>query len=86
MRELPTISRAHLHCPSTRPPAPSHFSAGLKSNLPRKQSHLSKGTGQVMTAGGGGAGGGALKFCFNGRFVVSSVGNSGGRGAHLPTK
>lgn len=76
------------------PPSPEHtvtasplprlyphipLSAGLKSNLPRKQSHLSEGTGQVTTSG-------ALKFCFNGRFVASSVGNSGWLEAHLPTQ
>jgi hypothetical protein len=50
--ELTTISRVHLHYLSTHPTSPSHFSAGLKSNLPREQSHLSKRTGQVLTAGG----------------------------------
>lgn len=73
-------SPEHTSLPHPYPAStPTYPSAGLKSNLPRKQSHLSEGTGQVTTSG-------ALKFCFNGRFVASSVGNSGWLEAHLPTQ
>lgn len=76
--QLTTISRAHLHCLSNPPPPATSLQA-WKATCPENRAIFQKGQGRSWLRG-------ALKFCFNGRFVVSSVGNSGWLGAHLPTK